>query len=137
MYYPPVFVHFWIRLTSSIGKVGRMASSGSCAAVNAATIPSGRSHLPKLPWRHARTDGVSGRGHVVTFTVNLHPWIPNAHPYIIAIVELNEQAGLFLTSNLVGIDGDDVEIGMAVQVVFEESEGIWFPLFRPLGRVSA
>jgi uncharacterized OB-fold protein len=76
---------------------------------------------------------VSGRGEVATFTVNHQPWIPGADPYVIALVELAEQRGLFLTTNLVDIDGDDVRIGMAVRVVFEHTGDIWYPLFTPAG----
>lgn len=74
---------------------------------------------------------VSGRGKVATYTVNHKPWIPGSEPYIIGLVELHEQPALFLTTNLVGIDAEDVVIGMEVEVVFEESNGIWYPLFRP------
>jgi hypothetical protein len=74
---------------------------------------------------------VSGRGRVATFTVNHKAWIPGSEPYIIALVELTEQAGLFLTTNLVGIDGDDVTLGMEVELVFEVVDDIYYPLFRP------
>jgi uncharacterized OB-fold protein len=74
----------------------------------------------------------SGRGRVATFTVNHQPWIPGAQPYIIALVELPEQPGLYLTTNLVEIDGDDVTLGMEVEVVFEHNSGVWYPLFRPV-----
>ncbi len=55
---------------------------------------------------------VSGRGTVATFTVNHQPWVGEAEPYVIAIVELEEQAGLRLTTNIVGCPIDDVRIGM-------------------------
>jgi len=73
---------------------------------------------------------VSGRGRVATFTVNHKAWIPGSEPYIVALVELVEQPALFLTTNLVGIDGDDVELGMEVEVVFEIADEIAYPLFR-------
>lgn len=76
---------------------------------------------------------VSGRGRVATFTVNHQPWIPGSEPYVIALVELNEQKGLILTTNLVDVDGDDVSIGMEVEVVFEHANEVWYPLFRPAG----
>jgi uncharacterized OB-fold protein len=78
-------------------------------------------------------EAVSGRGRVTTFTVNHQPWIPGSEPYIIGLVELVEQPGLFLTTNLVDIDGDDVRLGMEVEVVFEEAGDIAYPLFRPVG----
>ena len=76
---------------------------------------------------------VTGRARVVTYTVNYQPWIPGSEPYIIAVVELIEQDGLHLTTNLVGIDGDDVEMGMEVEVVFEPVGEIFLPLFQPAG----
>ena len=48
------------------------------------------------------------------------PGIPSLDPpYVVAIVELPEQDGLRLTTNIVGCEPDDVRIGMPVQVVFE------------------
>jgi uncharacterized OB-fold protein len=67
----------------------------------------------------------------VTYTVNYQPWIPGSEPYIIAVVERVEQDGRHLTTNLVGIDGDDVEMGMKVEVVFEPVGEIFLPLFGP------
>ena len=74
---------------------------------------------------------VSGRATVATYTVNHKAWIPGSELYIIALVELEEQPALFLTTNLVEVDAEDVFIGMPVEVVFEESNGVWYPLFRP------
>lgn len=76
-------------------------------------------------------EAVSGRGEVFTYTVNHQSWDGTTDPYIIAIVELAEQVGLRLTTNLVGMDLDVVEVGQLVQVVFEEHDGIWWPLFGP------
>jgi uncharacterized OB-fold protein len=76
---------------------------------------------------------VSGRATLMTFTENHHPWIPGFDPpYLIAIVEIEEQKGLRLTTNLVDCEVDDVAIGMQLRVVFEErDEGIFIPLFAP------
>ena len=77
-------------------------------------------------------DDMCGTGRVVTFTVNYQEWVPGQPPYIIAIVELDDQPGLRYETNLVGVDGDDVHIDMPVRVVFEEgSDGVWLPLFTP------
>ncbi len=74
----------------------------------------------------------SGRAEVVTFTINHQPWIPGFDPpYVVAIVELPEQAGLRLTTNIVGCAPEAVRIGMRVRVVFEEREHAWIPLFEP------
>ena len=75
---------------------------------------------------------VSGRARVLTFTVNHQPWIPGfPPPYVIAIVELPEQAGLRLTTNIVGCRPEDVRIDMAVRVVFEQHDAVYLPLFEP------
>jgi uncharacterized OB-fold protein len=77
-------------------------------------------------------DVLSGRGSVHTFTVNHQPWIPGIDPpYVIAIVELPEQDGLRLTTNIVGCAPDAVHIGMAVEVAFEHHDDVWLPMFRP------
>ena len=56
-------------------------------------------------------------------------------PYVVAIVEIEEQPALRLTTNLVNCAPDEVRIGMAVRVVFEkraDRDGdIWIPLFEP------
>jgi uncharacterized OB-fold protein len=73
---------------------------------------------------------VSGRAVVQTFTVNHQPWVGEAEPYVIAIVELVEQEGLRLTTNVVGCSVDEVRIEMDVQVTFEHQAPVWFPLFE-------
>jgi uncharacterized OB-fold protein len=76
---------------------------------------------------------VSGRGSVYTLTVNWQPWMPGFDPpYVVAIVELPEQEGLRLTTNIVGVPYDEVHIGMPVRVVFDEHDGVWLPLFTPV-----
>lgn len=73
---------------------------------------------------------VSGRGQVFSFTVNHQSWDGGTDPYAIVLVELDEQPGLRLTSNLLGVDLDAIEIGLPVQVVFEERDGVFYPLFE-------
>jgi uncharacterized protein len=75
---------------------------------------------------------VSGRGVVHTFTINVHPWEPGLEvPYVVAVVELVEQRGLRLTTNIVDCPPAEVWIGMPVDVVFEQIDDIYLPLFRP------
>ena len=74
---------------------------------------------------------VSGRGRVVTFTINRQAWTAElAQPYVVAIVELEEQAGLRLLSNIVGCDPGEVAIDMPVSVTFSQIEDIWIPMFE-------
>jgi uncharacterized OB-fold protein len=75
---------------------------------------------------------VSGRATVASFTINEQQWIPGSEHYVIAWVAIEEQPDIRLTTNLVQIDENDVEIGMPVTVVFEQVEGdIYLPLFAP------
>jgi uncharacterized OB-fold protein len=79
-----------------------------------------------------KPQAVSGRATVLTFTVNYHPWGEGQEPYVLALVGLEEQADLRLTTNIVNCPIEDVHIGMAVEVVFENVEEMWVPLFQPL-----
>jgi uncharacterized OB-fold protein len=91
--------------------------------------------LPRCPFCLSETvapEACSGRGSVYTYTVNLQPWSADtADPYVIAIVELDDQPGLRVLSNVVGCRPDDVHIGLRVEVTFEQQGDIHFPLFRP------
>lgn len=74
---------------------------------------------------------VSGRGHVYTYTVNERVWAEGLDvPYVIAIVELEEQAGLRLMTDLVDVRLDRVAIDMPVQVEFREQGDVHVPVFR-------
>lgn len=79
---------------------------------------------------------VSGHANVATFTVNFQPWMPGPElPYVVAIVEIEEQPSVRLTTNLVNCAPQDVYIGMPVRVLFEHQPDaggdIWIPLFEP------
>lgn len=88
---------------------------------------------PACLGRELVVDAASGRGTVHTFTVNHQAWIPGFDPpYVVAIVELPEQEGLRLTTNIVGLPHDQVRIGLPVEVTFEAHDGVWIPLFRPV-----
>jgi hypothetical protein len=81
-----------------------------------------------LPW-----GAVTGRGTVFTYTVArrpTHPGLADSVPYVIAVVELEE--GPKLTTNLIGIDPDDVEIGLSVQATFEDVGDATLVQFRPV-----
>jgi uncharacterized OB-fold protein len=73
---------------------------------------------------------VSGLGTVHTFTVNVQPWVSGQQPYVIAVVELAEQQGLRLTTNIVGCHIDDIGIGQRVRVAFVHRNDLWYPVFR-------
>ena len=77
----------------------------------------------------------SGRGTVHTFAVMhqvYHPGLAGDVPYNLTVVELEE--GPRMTTNIVGIDNEAIEVGMAVAATFEEvDEGVFIPRFRPAG----
>jgi uncharacterized protein len=76
---------------------------------------------------------VSRRGRVYTYTVNRREWSPGLEvPYVIAIVQLDEQSDLRLMTNIVGCEPDEVAIGMPVQVEFREQGDVYAPVFRPV-----
>jgi uncharacterized OB-fold protein len=76
---------------------------------------------------------VSGRAVVESYTVNHQQWIPGSEPYVVAWVSIVEQPDVRLTTNLVGLEPDELRVGMPVEVLFEEHEGVYLPLFRPAG----
>jgi uncharacterized OB-fold protein len=96
---------------------------------------------PLCPDCHSRDlapEAVSGRATLHTFTINHHPWIPGFDPpYAIAIVDLPEQPGLRLTSNIVNCELEEIQIGMALRVTFEAiDDGVFLPLFEPAAEAS-
>ena len=94
-------------------------------------------HPPLPRCRSCRGDRVamspvSGRGVVAGFTVNHQQWRPDfPPPYVIAVVALEEDDGVRLTTNIVGCPAADVRIGMAVRVLFEKAGDVFVPLFEP------
>lgn len=76
---------------------------------------------------------LSGEGTVEAVTLNYQPWFPGVEvPYAIAIVSLDEQEGLNLTTNIIGVPPQSVYIGQRVRVVFEAVEDVYLPLFTPI-----
>jgi uncharacterized OB-fold protein len=78
-------------------------------------------------------EAVSGRATVATFTVNEHTWLPGfPPPYVIAIVEIAEEPDVRLTTNIMDCAVSEVHIGMPVEVLFEQWDDVWVPVFRPV-----
>ena len=87
---------------------------------------------PRCFGRALTPKAVSGKATVHTFTVNHQPWAPGAEePYVIAVVVPDEQDDVRLTTNIVEAPITAVSIGMAVEVVFEDHDPVFLPLFRP------
>ncbi len=80
-------------------------------------------------------EAVSGRGKIKTFTV-VHSgarqdYFEQNSPYVVAIVELDEQPDLYLYSNMPGSTPADLAPGMDVEVTFQMiEEGVVIPQFR-------
>ena len=67
---------------------------------------------------------VSGRGTVYSFTVANREFAPGVEPpYVAALVDLEEQDGLRVVTNLVNVALGDVRIGMPVRPVFVDLDG--------------
>jgi uncharacterized protein len=76
---------------------------------------------------------VTGRATIASFTVNHQKWEPEIEvPYVLALVELDEQPDVRLATNIVNCSVDAVRIGMRVRVIFEQHEDVWVPLFEPV-----
>jgi uncharacterized OB-fold protein len=76
---------------------------------------------------------VSGRASLWSATTSYQKLLPSVEvPYTVAIVALAEQADLHLTTRLVGIAPEDVQIGMPLQVQFEQHGDVHLPLFGPV-----
>ena len=84
-------------------------------------------------------EDVSGRGSVYSFIVARHPSVPGYLrdlPYVVALVELEEQVNLRLTARLEDVDPAGVQVGMPVQAELRPLPGGSFvvPVFRPMDR---
>lgn len=74
---------------------------------------------------------VSGKGRIASYTVNREAWTADlAGPFVFAAVELEEQAQLYVFTNLLA-PVEQARIGLPVAVVFERHDDVWLPLFRP------
>jgi hypothetical protein len=87
---------------------------------------------PRCLSRNLAPEAVSGRANVATYTVNWQPWIPGYDPpYIIAIVEIEEQPAVRLMTNIVDCPIDAITVGLPVEVRFEQHDDVFLPLFAP------
>ena len=95
-------------------------------------------HPPQPVCRYCRghrivVRDVSGFATLIGFTVNHRFGLPGLPPpYVVAQVAIEEDPRVRLTTNAVGCDPDDLELGMRMEVVFEPAGDVWLPLFRPV-----
>ena len=86
---------------------------------------------PKCRSTEVAPEPVSGRGTVAGFTVNHQPWLKDVPvPYVVAVVELEEQADIRLTTNMPRTPIEAVRVGLPVKVYFEPHGQIFLPLFE-------
>jgi len=79
---------------------------------------------------------MSGAGTVYSFTIvrrAFHPGFAPEIPYVVALVELPEQAALRVISQVVNIAPEAVTIGLAVNAVFVPAGAFGLVLFKPVG----
>lgn len=75
---------------------------------------------------------------VQSHTTNHQPWAADIEvPYVVAVVALDEDHGIRLTTNIVGCEPECVHIGMRVRVVFEQIQDVWLPKFTPVDEADA
>ena len=106
----------------------KLQQCNSCSSFNHPALPVCR----KCQSEDLGYSALPGTGAIDTFTINHQSWYPGLDPpYVVAIVELPEQPGLRLTTNLVGCAPEEAVIGMALHVTFEQYEDVWLPFFAP------
>jgi uncharacterized protein len=82
----------------------------------------------ELEFRPSPGDGVVYAVSVMPKPAN--PLMAGREPYAVVLVDLDE--GARMMSNVVGVEPDAVEVGMAVQVTWEAlSDGRHLPVFEP------
>ena len=87
---------------------------------------------PRCRGREIAFEPVSGKGEIWSWTINRYQWSPGmGPPYVIAEVELVEQKGLRILSNIVDCEIDQVRIGLPVTVAFDHVGEAYIPVFRP------
>ena len=101
---------------------------------------------PRCQGAQAAWTRLSGKGVVYSWTVTrvaglastppqLFRGFEDRLPFIIVVVELAEQEGLRILSNLIGASPEEIRIGGAVEVVFTRLDsGVTLPHFRLAAR---
>ena len=94
-------------------------------------------HPPAPICRYCRSEElgvrtVSGKGTLSAFTVNHRfGFLDMPPPYVVAQVAIAEDPRVRLTTNIVECDPDTLVPGQPVEVVFQQLEDVWLPVFRP------
>lgn len=94
-------------------------------------------HPPAPICRYCRSHdlgvrAVSGRATLSGFSVNHRFGFPDLPPpYVIAEVAVLEDPRVRLTTNIVDCDADSLVIGQPVEVLFQQFDDVWLPVFTP------
>ncbi|EFC86678.1 Zn-ribbon domain-containing OB-fold protein [Parafrankia sp. EUN1f] len=121
---------FW---TSGADGVLRIAHCRDCGRY----LHPPRPVCPACRGRDVGFDPVSGRGTVWSWTLNRYQWVPSMPPpYLVADVELVEQPGLRLLTNVVDCPPERIHVGLPVRVCFSQAGDAYIPLFRPASPAS-
>jgi acetyl-CoA acetyltransferase/uncharacterized OB-fold protein len=98
-------------------------------------------HPPQPVCRYCRSRNMgvrdlSGKATLSAFTINHRFGFADLPPpYVVAQVAIVEDPRVRLTTNIIGCEPDELELGQTVEVVFEKvtdkAGEAWLPLFRP------
>lgn len=118
------------------GREGRLSfvSCNQCGALL---------HPPSPVCRYCRSTDlgrreVPGHGVVVGVTVNHQLWDPRfPPPYAVAVVAIDADPRVRLTTNIVDVAPDELRVGMRVAPKFEHIEDVWIPLYAPSAEPDA
>lgn len=117
---------FWDGCREGVIRLQRCAACGHLRYPVAPLCP--RCLATETVW-----EDVSGAGEVYSFAVFRHAYNDawrERIPYTVALVRLEE--GPTLISNVVGIEPEQVRVGLPVEAVFERaSDDVTIPQFRP------
>ena len=99
----------------------------------------GQTRLPPSPVcaecqsDQAEWQELPGQGEVYSYTLVHRPLAAGQTlPFVIAVISLEGSGGLRMISNVVGIEPEAVQIGMPVELVWEDmSDQLAVPRFRP------
>lgn len=79
----------------------------------------------------------SGRATVAAFSINVQPWAPGmVVPYVVGVVTLDDAQGVQLTTRFVDVDPAAMAVGQSMEVVFEQVDDVYLPLFRPVAAIA-
>jgi uncharacterized OB-fold protein len=94
---------------------------------------------PDVACIHCQSTGleptpVSGRATLYSYTVvdrAFNSGFVDALPYFLGLVELDEQPGLRMVTNIVDAQAGSLRVGMPLEVTFEDRGEAVLPQFRP------